>query len=393
VKAGNDYVFIELFREVCRISFGQSLTEPLSETDSRLVANAIFEKTGLVIGVKSIKNYSHYVLNPRETKKENPSTATLDTLARYVLGAPATDEPSRKRNEGHYPYWFRYRSQTLPEKDLPKIKWRKGPLVGALIGLLVLVAAVLAWRFFRKDSSVTIFKDDFESVEKESLSDNGWTLENKLPSFWRKRDSVAGFLTMYTLVGDNWPGAGESPVTGIKNLLVRPVEADCFTAEIHISDFIPYRNWQQAGILLSEDSSFNAKTIRLSLGYNDFFGGYSKDPEILVQVVGSVAGADQTRPEELAHHVLFTGNPLRDSLIRENLSRVALKIEKKDHHFRFLYSTGRMESFAFHEAAQADLDIHPRYIGIFAIQGMTETEEPLPVMFDYFSLLKLSCDH
>lgn len=117
----NEIVFISLFKEACEKCFGNPLTQPLTETDSKILANTIFEKTGLVIGPKSIKNYSLYILSPDNYRKENPSDATLDTLARYVLDAPHTDEVYRKKNESHFPYWFRYRNRFSSAGSAPLV--------------------------------------------------------------------------------------------------------------------------------------------------------------------------------------------------------------------------------------------------------------------------------
>src|SRR5258705_477096 len=98
MKDLNDTIFRQLFKDACEKCFGHSLTGSLSEADSKLLSNKILEQTGLVIGVKSMKNYSQYLLHEK-IKDENPSIATLDTLARYVLDAPYTDEIKRKENE------------------------------------------------------------------------------------------------------------------------------------------------------------------------------------------------------------------------------------------------------------------------------------------------------
>jgi hypothetical protein len=76
-----------------------------------LLYTQIFDNTGLTVGWKSLKNYSFFILSDPPGKQENPSVATLDTLARYVLHAPYTTETERKKKEGHYPYWYRYREQ------------------------------------------------------------------------------------------------------------------------------------------------------------------------------------------------------------------------------------------------------------------------------------------
>ena len=95
-------------RDAYRRCFSSAFTAPLTETESHRLSVEIAESTGLEIGWKSLKNYSSYLMG-RSGRVENPSIATLDTLARYVAGAPRTDEARRRTSERHYPYWFRYR--------------------------------------------------------------------------------------------------------------------------------------------------------------------------------------------------------------------------------------------------------------------------------------------
>lgn len=394
----NENVFIQLFKEVCQKCFGYSLSQPLSETDSKLLANTILEQTGLVIGVKSIKNYSLYVLNPEAARKENPSVATLDTLARYVLNAPYTDELQRKKNESHYPHWFKYKSafaNTAGEDNTPVLKktsFTNRKMIMIILGLiLLLVVSFLLVTTVQRLKRPKYFADDFDSVNMDSLRHKDWMMKQTEGAFWEIRDKKAGHLSLYTLKGDNWPG--DQSTAGIRNLLFREVNADCFTAEVRLTEFFPKQNWQQAGLLLSEDSTFTGKVLRLSIGYNDFFGGYEKPPEIIIQAVGSSENERASKPEEIAHIALFSLEPGRDSLISANLSKTALKIEKRKNHYRFLYTNGRMESFAFKEATHGDFDIQPKYIGIFAIQGFAEKENPMPAQFDSFRLIPLDCGH
>ncbi|HMH20338.1 MAG TPA: hypothetical protein VK563_01110, partial [Puia sp.] len=100
-------VFARLFNEAFVNCFGHAIKNPLTETESKIFCNKILEQTGLSIGWKSVKNYSFFILD-KAGSKENPSVATLDTLARYVLGAPYTTEIQRKNDESHFPYWFLY---------------------------------------------------------------------------------------------------------------------------------------------------------------------------------------------------------------------------------------------------------------------------------------------
>jgi transcriptional regulator with XRE-family HTH domain len=385
----NDTVFVNLFREVCQKCFGHPVTEPLSETDSKLLVNNIFEQTGLVIGVKSIKNYSQYIFG-RGGKKENPSIATLDTLARFILNAPYTDEVQRKKNESHHPYWFQYKSgfsNTISKTRKP-VSWKKIAIAVSIV-LFPVIAVLLLSDAIQLNSKMHL-TEDFNSVNGDSLAIKGWVVKNTDIAYWNRRDKNAGHLSLYTLKGDNWPDVKHTP--GIRNLLIRRISSDCFTAEIHLTAFFPKQNWQQAGILLSEDSTFTGKALRLSISYNNFFGGYDKPAEIIIQVVGSSESGNLSKPEEIAHIPLFSIEPGKGDLIADNLFKSALKIEKKDNHYRFLYTNGRMESFAFKEAAGGDYNIRPKYIGLFAMQGFSDTEDPMPVLFDSFSLSDIDCN-
>jgi transcriptional regulator with XRE-family HTH domain len=110
-NTGDQLLFNRLFREAYRRYFSRELKEPLTEAEGKIFCVDIEEKTGLVIGFKSMKNYSLYLTSETTGRRENPSLATLDTLARYVLNAPPTSEQDRKRDEGHYPYWYLYQKK------------------------------------------------------------------------------------------------------------------------------------------------------------------------------------------------------------------------------------------------------------------------------------------
>jgi hypothetical protein len=387
----NAKIFITLFREVCQKCFGFPLITPLSETDSRLLSTTILEKTGLVIGARSIKNYSIYIVKGKGSSKENPSAATLDTMARYVLDAPYTTEIQRKNRESHFPYWFQYRSRfsstgtTSPMRDINL----KMTLFLFAIALLA-TAGYFTVKFLAVKNKSGVFSDTFHSVGEDSLKSKGWIIKSKDPVWWNRRMVKPGHLTLFTLKGDNFKNDENN--AGIHNLLMRKISSDCFMAEIHLTNFIPRKNWQQAGILLAEDSTFRGKVLRLSLSYNDFFGGYKKPAEIIIQVVSSSESSDFSKPEEIAHIPLFSLDPDPEGLVRNNLNISALKIEKKGEQFRFLYTSGSRESFAFKEAASGKFDINPRFIGLFAIQGWADQEDAMEVYFDSFAFAPISCN-
>ncbi len=384
----NNEAFIDLFKEGYQKCFGVSLTKSMSETESKHFVNKVYESTGLVIGAKSIKNYSLYILDRSEAKRENPSVATLDTLARYVLDAPYTDEVKRKTNEGHYPYWFRYKSKTA-RPETKKIKRKLlHPNYFYFIALIIILVVFLLIRFTRPQKENELV-ENFLSVQRDSLTKHGWIIKSEDKAWWSKRNEHPGELTLFALRGDNWPDSANEP--DIKNLLLKKITTDCFSTEVHLDNFIPKREWQQAGILLMEDTTFKSKCIRFSIAYNDFFGGFSKPEEIIIQAI-STGGKGYNRPEEILHLPVFSIEQGDETIINNNMQRSALRIEKSKNRFRFLYSMGPVENFAFKEALTKDLGFTPNYVGIFALKGFVNDSTIVPVRFNFFSLLNMPCE-
>jgi len=378
--------FTALFKEAFQRCFGHPITGPLSETESKLFSGKIFDQTGLVIGAKSIKNYSSFVLNNTNTKDENPSTATLDTLARYVLNAPYTDEVQRKDKESHYPYWFQYKKQFHGSAKKPLNK-RASPAF-LFIAIIPVIIIVVAFYFIRHNRQPKEFTDEFTSISEDSLSERGWFVEAKDDEYWENRDEQPDHLTLFTLKGDNWPDSMNQP--GIKNLLLRKTDADCFVTEIQLSDFIPQQNWQQAGILLLEDTSFTGKGLRLSFSYNDFSGGFPQSKEIIIQAIVS-NGKNSEKPEEIVHQLLFKVDSTNEELVKRNLRHSALRIEKHGSTFRLLFANGSMANSAYKEVTTRNIDLNPRFIGLFALKGFVDSTEVMSAAFDRFSYKPEKC--
>jgi hypothetical protein len=378
--------FTALFREAYRKCFGHAMTEVMSETESRLFCNKVLDQTGLSIGWKSVKNYSFFVTGNPAAKEENPSTATLDTLARYVLGAPYTTELKRKAEEDHYPWWFLYKEK-LGQAPVKTTGYRKtSTLIAA--GLVVLAVVGVCLYHFSNNSSPE-FSDNFHDISANALAAQQWFVKDKDSVYWNRRNETPGQLTLFTLKGDTWPDPSNRQ--GIKNLLLRPIPFDCFTAEVHLSDFIPKEEWQQAGILLLEDTTLTGKSIRLSLAYNDYFGGYQKPKEILVQVITSL-GQGFSKPEEIAHKTISFADSLQKYPDQAKmLQHSALRIEKHGSRFRFLYSGGVTDNAAFTEVASQEFNMQPRYIGIFAIKGFKDSSAIIPVHFTFFRVAGERC--
>jgi Beta xylosidase C-terminal Concanavalin A-like domain len=380
--------FTALFKEAHQKCFGHPVAEPLSETESKLFSNKIFDQTGLVIGPKSIKNYSFFILNSSEAKEENPSVATLDTMARFATDAPYTNEIQRKIKENHYPYWFQYKDKFYrSQKKSVKRKWSTPALI---IFSVIIIISIISFIVINSKSALSKpFTDNFNSVADDTLSTHGWFIKSKDEQYWNKRSDKPGYLTLYTLKGDNWPDSLNKP--DIKNLLLRKISADCFTVEIHLSEFIPQQNWQQAGILLSEDTNFSKKSLRLSFLYNDFYGGFPNKKEIIIQAITS-QGKDSDKPEEIIHKVVFTLDSSNENLVKQNLRYAALRIERHGKKFRLLFANGGFANTAFKELTSQDIDMNPLYIGLFAIKGFVDTAAIIPAQFDFFNYSPEKCE-
>lgn len=382
-------VFFGLFKEAAAKCMGHPLRQALTETESKLLYNQIFEATGLVIGWKSLKNYSLFVCH-ENAKEENPSVATLDTLARYVLNAPYTTETDRKTNESHFPYWFKYKEEKLagpqPVEANPKIrKYFSGFVLKIVLPILI---AILCFYFFYP-SKPKNFSTDFHSVNEASLLQDGWFVKDKDEVFWKKRAEKGGMLSLFTLTGDNWLDSVNQPQ--IKNLLLRKINTDCFTTEVHLQNFVPQQEWQQAGILLMEDTNYNAKTLRLSLAYNDNFGGFTKSKEIIIQGVASL-GNSLSHPEEVLHIPVFTLDSNNENLVKTNLTYSGLRIEKSGENIRMLWSCSSAKNSAFKQASTLHVNFHPKYIGLFALQGFVNNKSYQPVYFTSFTLVAQTCN-
>lgn len=379
-------VFTALYKGAYKKCFGHGLTTSLSEAESKVFANKIFDQTGLVIGSKSIKNYSIFILNGSEAKEENPSTATLDTLARYVTGAPYTSETERKSKENHYPYWFRYKDEFYRLQKKPVKRKRLVPLLIIASAVLVIISIII---FQLRGIKMESFADDFISVANDTLAAHGWFVKSKDEEYWNKRGKYPGHLTLYTLRGENWPDSLNKP--DIKNLLLRKISADCFIVEAHLSEFVPRQNWQQAGILLLEDTNFAGKSLRLSFQYNDFYGGFPKSKDINIQAIAT-GGKDFDKPEVLSGLPVYKLDSTNETLVQQNLRHLALRIEKHDSKFRLLYSNGSMANAAFKEIISRDVDIEPRYLALFALKGHIDSADNIPARFDFFSYHPLQCE-
>ena len=410
--------FANLFQDVYRVCYSAPFAAPLTESESHHLSVDIEERTGLEIGWKSLKNYSAYLAG-RASRSENPTVSTLDTLARYVAGAPRTTEERRRAEERHYPYWFRYReafrqrelaasaqptsdeatgaerkTSASAEDETRRFALATAPMRSsramwlAALAALSIVAVLVIATVRRPAGEPMPFVDEFADVSSEGLARRDWRVQSVDSAHWAQRGARPDHITLFTLRGDNWPQSGQAPV--IKNMLVRRLSSECFMTELRLTSFYPTRNWQQAGILLLEDTAFAGRSMRLSIGFNDFRGGFPQTKEVIVQAITSL-GKAATKPEEIVHQQLFVEEPATEALVRRNLESSALRIEKRGARVRLLYSAGPVKNGPFKEAGSTEFDFRPRYVAVFALAGFVSDSVAAPAYVDAFSLADERC--
>jgi hypothetical protein len=393
--------FGALFREACLKCFGHAVTAPLTETEAKLFYNKVFDETGLVIGWKSLKNYSFFLFSVVPGKEENPSVATSDTLARYVAGAPYTTETERKAAAGHYPYWYSYRERWAVRKGMAGAAAageaeapaggntggrNRGWLVAGGAVLVLAIAGLLVMGVYRS-GGLRAYREDFHVLSADSLASRGWWLVAEDTGYWERRSELPGYLTLYTLKGDNWPDPMRRPV--IHNLLQRRIPCDCFTMELQLKDFVPREDWQQAGVLLSEDTGFASTSLRISIAYNDYNGVYPRSGVILLQAITCQGSG---KPEEFAHVPLITADSMaRHPDLAKDMAHASLRIEKRGDRFRILYADGISSNTSFKEIAVHDFALRPRYVGLFALRGYVDSSAAIPARFKSFRLDCAAC--
>ena len=384
IKDDSD-IFRSLMKGVYLKCFGHPLTRVPTESDCMHWSYEIEENTGLIIGWRSLKNYALSVLSDAG-KQVHPSPSTLDTLSRYLLGAPFLTEVQRKSTGDSYAYWFQYRERHMVREKRSgsrlKISWKN-----VLPFIFILATGIVATIILLPGKHPEI-EEDFQRVDEKSLVAHGWNVLSRQEYYWEKRGEFQNRLTLFTLKGDSWRTKDQAPE--IQNMLYRKSPKDYFSAEVHFSDFIPGENWQQSGLILMEDTLFQGKNIRISLAYNDYFGGVPLPGEIYIQVV-AYNGKINSNIEEVIHYPIYKlDGALGKDVVISNLKYSALKVEKQAKVYRFLYAASPFDNFPFKEMGSYEIEMEPKYVGIFAIKGFIDSTSVMPVSIRLFKLESLA---
>jgi hypothetical protein len=273
------------------------------------------------------------------------------------------------------------------EPDPPQAKSKRYRYAPLFAGLLILLTAVYFQRYLAIPNS---FTENFNATDEHALATHGWMVWNRNAQAWSKRQQNPGLLTLYTLNGDNWPDSTTAN-PHISNLLVKELPFECFSAELQLVSFVPGAEWQQAGLLLLKDSSANSPSVRISLAYNDYFGGYHRSKEIVTQAIYN--SGNSVKPEEFLHSpVLMLDSAAKLPILLQNLHHVSLRIEKQGRYYHFLFAGGVHPNAPFKEVSVKDMAFEPHYIGIFAIKGNATKATVIPVLVSGFTLRKLKCN-
>jgi hypothetical protein len=56
-----------------------------------------------------------------------------------------------------------------------------------------------------------------------------------------------------------------------------------------------------------------------------------------------------------------------------------------------LYANGSLPNSAFKEIITRDIDMNPRFIGLFALRGFGDSAVAIPAQFDFFSYAPGQC--
>src|ERR1044071_4979902 len=117
--------------------------------------------------------------------------------------------------------------------------------------VLIAIAFVVVVYIIPPGPVLKPFTDGFKSVSEDTLEMRGWFVRKKDATYWKRRDEKSGHLTLFTL--DN--------SIGVRNIVIRKIEGNCFITEIRVSDFVPQQNGRQAGMILVENTDLTGQAV------------------------------------------------------------------------------------------------------------------------------------
>jgi hypothetical protein len=210
-----------------------------------------------------------------------------------------------------------------------------------------------------------------------------------------------GLLWTSTIAGDVW-GTCPAPMGFV---LAVPGSDTDFIVTTYVDSLVPRRNFQQAGLIVLEDSD---NYVRLTMAASNLpWGeGGNKIERVIVQGVSERGGTVGD-----VQHILGTHVDEQAADRRPKGERAALRIERHGTLWKFSYSFGRWSSSEtrfeskFEDGSQANTDtfangLKPKWVGILAFKGFSpcvsvdqipsgdtpDSAGVIPVAFERFSI-------
>lgn len=355
----------KLLEDVVKKGLSSSLSL-LTYSEAETLSSVIKDAIGVTLSERSLRDFIKYSLG--DQNQSAPSLRSLDILARYLNGIK--DRKSLDNNE--YMTWFSYKKKYLATVSSPNQKTHAEEKVNKpkqrfsfsylliLVGLLSILAFYFIPFLFEQPQD---FIEEFEDVSTKSLSEKGWFLQDPDSKFWSKRGSNPGFLTLYTIKGDNWILPPGKPY--IKNMLTRRVFlGDSYEIEFETRDFFPDQNFQQCGLFLMADSSFSDDLFRMCITVSRSTNNY-----FAIQTLIFEDGVPY-RPKEFSHHIIIEPESNNDRFL-ERLTRISIlsiKIKQEKQRCSIFMSTSKENlGAAYYKIIDnIPLEFKPKYISLYA---------------------------
>jgi hypothetical protein len=331
------------------------------------IAEDVFETTHERIHWHTVRNLYE--------GRHNPSTATLNILATYLLGS--RDQP---RTFQHFIEHYRRKKIPPPQK-----RWY------AMGGILLVVGLLAVYTQSLKHSTQA-FSQKLTHSNLEVLENQGWFLfpDSIDRDLW-VQDTTPGFLTLKTYLGDSWlENIDYEPK--IINILARKLRCgDCCTIEVVLAGFNPYQRYQMAGFYLFEEKE-PWPSLRYCLDY-----------AVSSNNVGSVLRLEKYWNERvilltdgrfLGQKIVVT--PIVDGKPDPPIDSLVLKLRIEGNQYSFYKQVNDQYEEAPVLTKHLPLKT-PRYIGLYAAQGRPEIPSPIyPVadtIYAHFQEIRIKpCD-
>lgn len=251
------------------------------------------------------------------------------------------------------------------------------PVMLMLLGIVAVIVTFFFWLNLPAEIH-TEFTDRFDSLSDTAMQRRGWLILNKDSVYWSKRNDGAQGLRLFTLP----PSTGSGP---FRDLLLRPLPYDCFSAEAQLDPSLPAEKGLSAGIVLLQDRTLQGKRLELALSPDSTGRGVPGGEQPGLRCSWN----HEEWPEDTS--ALALAEDTHPSVIAAGQS-IVLRVEKSRQRFTLQYALLSGRTRRFRTLVVRKLAFSPRFVGLFAV-GRAGAESPSAVYFRYFRLSGKPCDY